>query len=67
MENLGFPLHRETWGFQFGRILRFLIGMKRRVSNRLGCNGGMSWSGDLEITYFVDVSRDENELMWGRM
>jgi hypothetical protein len=29
--------------------------------------GGTSSSGDLEITYFVDVVRDGNDLRWARM
>jgi hypothetical protein len=36
-------------------------------SNRLSCDGGMISSRDLEITNFVDVFVDENDLRWGRM
>jgi hypothetical protein len=32
--NLGFPLCKETWGFQ---NLGFPVGMKLGVSNRLSC------------------------------
>jgi hypothetical protein len=65
--NLGFPLHRETWGCQFNKKLGFPVGMKLRVSKKLSFHGSTSSGGELEITYFMDVVRDDNDLRWGRM
>jgi hypothetical protein len=61
--NWGFPLCKETWSFRFDRILGFLVDMKLGVSSRLNCNGGTSSGRDLEITDFVDVFKDDDDLM----
>jgi hypothetical protein len=60
--NLGFPLHKETWGFHFGRIWLPLVDTKLGVSNRIGCSEGINLGRDLEIANFGDVSRDDNDL-----
>jgi hypothetical protein len=51
--NLRFPLDKN---------LGFLVGMKLGVSNRLSCNGAKSSGRDLEITDFVYVVEDGNDL-----
>jgi hypothetical protein len=55
VENLGFPLHRETWGFHFGRIWGFQLAQNLGFPIDLVVMGGMSLGRDLEITDFVDV------------
>ena len=65
--NLGFTLCRETWGFHFDINLRFPVGTKLDVSRRLNCDGGTRLGRYLEITNFVDVSRDKTDFRWGRM
>jgi hypothetical protein len=47
--------------------LGFPVGTKLGVSNRLSCNMGTSSSRDLEIADFVDVTKDGNNLRWGRI
>jgi hypothetical protein len=65
VENSGFPLCRETWGFHFDRIYGFPFVTKLGVSNRI--MRGMSSGRHLNIKYVVDVTRDNNDLRQGRM
>jgi hypothetical protein len=56
--NLGFPVLQN---------LGFSVGTKLGVSNGISCDERMSLRRDLEITDFVDVVEDGNNLRWGRM
>jgi hypothetical protein len=65
--NLGFPLHKETWGFHFGRIWALQLARNVGFPADLVAVGGTSSGKDLEIADFVDVVEDSNDLRWGRM
>jgi hypothetical protein len=64
---LGVSTSQGNFGFPFWKNFGVFVGMKLKVSSRLSCSRGTSSGKDLEITYFVDVLEDDNNLRWGRI